>query len=157
MRVLVTTHFFQPTEVRLRRLKARTTHPMFAAQLRNWNVARRLLQNTHDLRFAKSSVPHRLFSQLENSLTQNTGLFRGAGQTALILGAVIRRVLELSHQFRIGFNLERNRFSARYRMLWQRGDIKSGMNKNKMQLIQPQNFPRKQHHFTEKVKLSWSQ
>ena len=51
-------------------VKARAAHPMLSAKLRNRHTALRLLQNTHDLRVAKSSVLHQKSPQIscrENS------------------------------------------------------------------------------------------
>ncbi|AZB66401.1 hypothetical protein EBL87_21975 (plasmid) [Cereibacter sphaeroides] len=39
-----------------------------------------LLQSANDLLFAETAFPHRLSPRLENRLTSNRGLFRGAGQ-----------------------------------------------------------------------------
>ncbi|MCE8457669.1 hypothetical protein, partial [Rhodovulum sulfidophilum] len=39
-----------------------------------------LLQDANDLLFAETAFPHRLSPRLENRLTSNRGLFRGARQ-----------------------------------------------------------------------------
>ncbi|QEP30316.1 hypothetical protein C6Y53_18985 [Pukyongiella litopenaei] len=40
-----------------------------------------LLQDANNLRFAETASLHRLSPSLENRLTSNRGLFRGAGQS----------------------------------------------------------------------------
>ncbi|WP_237401085.1 hypothetical protein, partial [Rhodovulum sulfidophilum] len=40
-----------------------------------------LLQDANDLLFAETAFPHRLSPRLENRLTSNRGLFRGARHT----------------------------------------------------------------------------
>jgi len=52
---------------------------MFAAQLLRTQPGLVLLQNATDLFFAETASLHRLSPQLENRLTSNRGLFRGAG------------------------------------------------------------------------------
>ena len=53
---------------------------MLPAQLLGTHAGLVLPQNANDLLFAETAFPHRLSPRLENRLTSNRGLFRGAGQ-----------------------------------------------------------------------------
>uniref|UniRef100_A0A2A3JZ14 Uncharacterized protein n=1 Tax=Alloyangia mangrovi TaxID=1779329 RepID=A0A2A3JZ14_9RHOB len=52
---------------------------MLAAQLLRAQPGLVLLQDANDLLFAEPASLHRLSPRLENRLTSNCGLFRGAG------------------------------------------------------------------------------
>ncbi|MBB93484.1 MAG: hypothetical protein CML68_02600 [Rhodobacteraceae bacterium] len=53
---------------------------MLSAELLGADPCLVLLQDANDLLFAETAFPHRLSPRLENRLTSNRGLFRGAGQ-----------------------------------------------------------------------------
>ena len=58
----------------------RIADPVLAAQLFSAKHGLVLLQNANDLFFTETASLNRLSPQLENSLTSNRGLSRGAGQ-----------------------------------------------------------------------------
>ncbi|ATG47255.1 hypothetical protein CEW89_06535 [Celeribacter ethanolicus] len=51
----------------------------YAAKAPKWATSLVFLQDANDLLFAETASLHRLSPQLENRLTSNRGLFRGAG------------------------------------------------------------------------------
>lgn len=63
-------------------IEGRVTDPMLATQLLRAKPSLMLFQITNDLFFAETASLHCLSHQLENRLTSNRGLFRGAGQSA---------------------------------------------------------------------------
>ena len=65
-----------------------------------------LLQDANDLLFAETAFPHRLSPRLENRLTSNCGLFRGACHDPYI---TFRRGERSMHAFRILYGDRRER------------------------------------------------
>ncbi|MBK5925424.1 hypothetical protein CCR90_16945 [Rhodovulum sulfidophilum] len=59
-----------------------------------------LLQDANDLLFAETAFPHRLSPRLENRLTSNRGLFRGARQSLLDCrcGPLLRKTCTAANQ-----------------------------------------------------------
>src|SRR6056297_1312100 len=60
-------------------VEGRIANPVLAAQILCAQPSLVLLQNANDLFFAETASLHRLSPSVENRLTSNRGLFRGAG------------------------------------------------------------------------------
>lgn len=82
------------------------TDAMFPAELLGAYPGLVLFQNANDLLFAETAFPHRLSPRLENRLTSNRGLFRGAGHA--------RRIKE-KHERELAMEVARQEDSARKR------------------------------------------